>query len=131
MNIQVRYYSRSGNTKALAEAIAQAAHATAISVDQTNANINEPTDFLFVGGALYAYGIDHHLKSWLNILDASKVKKAVVFSTSRLSKYSIDVIKKTLQNKGITVLEETIYYKNHPTDAELEEAKNTVKKIIQ
>ena len=34
MNIAVRYYSRSGNTKALASAIANGASVTAVSVDE-------------------------------------------------------------------------------------------------
>ena len=37
MSIAVRYYSRSGNTKAVAEAIADAAGVAAVSVDQDEA----------------------------------------------------------------------------------------------
>ena len=36
---EVRYYSRSGNTKAVAEAIAKAAGVTAVSVTDTGAAI--------------------------------------------------------------------------------------------
>lgn len=59
----VRYYSRSGNTKLVADAIAQAIGTTAISVDQADAKITQSIDTLFVGGALYAYGLDKHLKN--------------------------------------------------------------------
>ena len=62
MNIAVRYYSRSGNTKAVADAIAAAAQVQAVSVDQDDAAITEPVDVLFIGGALYAYGLDSSLK---------------------------------------------------------------------
>ncbi|MBR4262944.1 MAG: flavodoxin family protein [Bacilli bacterium] len=41
MNIKVRYYSRSGNTKALAEAIAKGVNTDAISIDSENADIKE------------------------------------------------------------------------------------------
>ena len=58
MRAAVRYYSRSGNTKAVAEAIAEAAGVSAISVDASDAAITEPVDVLFIGGALYAYGLD-------------------------------------------------------------------------
>lgn len=54
MNIAVRYYSRSGNTKLLAETIESEAHVKAISVDSADAEIKEPVDLLFIGGALYA-----------------------------------------------------------------------------
>ena len=114
MSAAVRYYSRSGNTKALAEAIAKTVHAEAVSVDAGDAVISEPVDVLFIGGALYAYGLDGHLKDYLKSLDGVKVRKAVVFSTSWLSKHSVDLIKKALAEKGIPVEEEFILVKqNH------------------
>ncbi len=118
----VRYYSRSGNTKILAEAIARAVGTEAVSVDAGNASITEPVDVLFVGGALYAYGLDKHLKSWLSGLDGAKVKKAVVFSTSWISKHSLDLIRVALQAKGIDVASESIYAKNKPTAENLKAA---------
>lgn len=122
MNIAVRFYSRSGNTKAVAEAIAKAAGVSAVSVDQQEAAISEQVDTLFIGGALYAYGLDSHLKAYLKTLDKDQVKKAVVFSTSWISKHSINLIKKGLREKGIEVVEETFYVKNRPSDAQLKEA---------
>ena len=79
MNIKVRYYSRSGNTKLLAESIAKGLNVEAISVDSNNSQITDNTDILFVGGALYAYGLDKNLKEYLSNIDGSKVKRAVVF----------------------------------------------------
>ena len=93
MNIAVRYYSRSGNTKLLADAIAKGLNVNAISVDDKDSKIEENTDILFIGGALYAYGLDKNLKEYLSSIDGSKVNRAVVFSTSWLSKHSIDLIK--------------------------------------
>lgn len=61
MNIAVRYYSRGGNTKLLADAIAKSLDVSAVSVDSENSEINEKVDVLFIGGALYAYGLDKHL----------------------------------------------------------------------
>ena len=61
MKVEVRYYSRSGNTKVLAEAIAKEAGVKAISVDSKEAEINNKVDVLFIGGALYAYGLDNNL----------------------------------------------------------------------
>ena len=129
MNIAVRYYSRSGNTKLLAETIASEAHVKAISVDSADAEIKEPVDLLFIGGALYAYGLDKHLKEYLKTLKKEYIKKAVVFSTSWLSKHSIDLIKKALSENGIEVEDEFIYAKNKPSLEKLEEAKNVVKKF--
>ena len=130
MKFQVRYYSRSGNTKALANAIAKGLGVKAISIDEKDATINEITDILFIGGALYAYGLDNKLKSYIKELDASKIKKAVVFSTSWISKHSIDLLKTMLSKKGIIVADEYLYFKNMPSDEELKITENTVKSLI-
>ena len=99
MKNAVRYYSRSGNTKTAAEAIARAIGTDAVSVDSASASLQEPVDVLFIGGALYAYGIDKHLKAYLGSLKKDQVKKAVVFSTSWISKHAIDLIKDELNRK--------------------------------
>mgnify|MGYP002869912453 CR=1 FL=1 len=122
MNAAVRYYSRSGNTKAVAEAIAEAFDVSAISVDQGDAAITEPADVLFVGGALYAYGIDNKLKEYLKTLKKDDAKKAAVFSTSWLSKHAIDLIKKGLSEAGIPVVEESFYVRGKPGKQQLEDA---------
>lgn len=124
----VRYYSRSGNTKLVADAIAEGAGVKAVSVDQPGAQITEDVDTLFVGGALYAYGIDKKLKSYLDSIDASHVKKAYVFSTSWLSKHALDLIKKALEAKGIAVAPETFYVKNKANGQQLAEARAFGKK---
>ena len=131
MNITVRYYSRSGNTKAVADAIAHACNTPAVSVDAVNASLNEPADLLFIGGALYAYGLDSHLKAYLKTLNKDMVKKAAVFSTSWISKHSIDLIVRALKEAGIEVIDETFYVKNRPDASQIEAAKAFAKKYAQ
>ncbi len=126
----VRYFSRSGNVKAMAEAIAKATGTEAVSVTDACAALTEPVDTLFVGGALYAYGIDEALKTYLQGLDAACVKKAVVFSSSWVSKHAIDLIKGELEARGIAVEAETFYVRSKPSAAQLEEAAAFAKKFI-
>jgi len=114
MSTAVRYYSRSGNTRAVAEAIAAKAGLQAVSVDSPEAGLSDGVDVLFIGGALYAYGIDKHLKKYLKTLGSGDAKKAVVFSTARFSKHALDVIKKELAGAGIPVEEETFFSKGKP-----------------
>ena len=128
--IAVRYYSKSGNTKLLAEAIGKGAGVIPISVDQDSAKITENIDVLFIGGALYAYGLDKVMNEYLSGIDGNKVKKAVVFSTSWISKHSIDLIKKALVEKGIEVADETCYVRNKPNEKQLAEAEAFAKKFI-
>ena len=78
MRIAVRYQSRGGNTKAVAEVIAQAAGVAALPISEA---IAEPVDLLFVGGGMYAWDIDKSLRAYLTDTDLSMVAKAVVFTT--------------------------------------------------
>ena len=130
MSVAVRYYSRSGNTKLLAEAISKGAETSAISVDAPEAKIEEKADVLFIGGALYAYGLDKNLREYLSNLNKENIGKAVIFSTSWISKHSITLIKEALVEKGITVEEEYFYAKSKPSEDVLSEAENFAKKFI-
>ena len=130
MQAAVRYYSRSGNTKLVAEAIAKALKVSAVSVDSPEAALTERADVLFVGGALYAYGLDKHLREYLSALDREKVGKAVIFSTSWISRHRIDLIRKALEEKGIPVAEETFYVKNRPNTEQLQEAADFARKML-
>ncbi len=70
------------------------------------------------------------MNKYLASIDGSKVGKAVVFSTSWISKHSIDLIKKALKAKGIDVVEETCYVKNKPNDKQLMEAEEFAKRFV-
>lgn len=131
MESAVRYYSRSGNTRLVAEAIASALGVPAVSVDAPEAALSERTDVLFLGGALYAYGLDRKLVSYIRGLDASKVGCAVLFSTTWLSKHSFDLMRKELAAKGIAAAEETFYVKNRAGETQLQEAKDFAVRMVQ
>jgi hypothetical protein len=72
MKIAIRYYTKTGNTKKLAEAIGSAINVEAKTVDEP---LTEDIDILFLGSAVYAAGIDQKIKdfvdSQLKIGDAS------------------------------------------------------------
>ena len=123
MKCAVRYYSRSGNTRLLAEAIADELGVEAVSADSSDATISGHIDVLFIGGALYAYGLDKKLVSYIRALDGDMVGRAVLFSTTWLSKHSFDLMRKELEARGIAVAERTFYAKNKPSAERLKEAK--------
>jgi flavorubredoxin len=102
----------------------------AVSVDSAEASIDTPVDVLFVGGALYAYGIDSHLRACLDSLDGSRVGKAVVFSTSWVSKHAIELVREALAEKGISVAKETLYFRGKPDESQIEEAKAFARKFL-
>ena len=123
----VRYCSHGGNTKVLALAIAEALNVEAKSIEE---KVNEEVDTLFLGGALYAYGIDKALTAYIEALDKNMIKKVVVFSTSWISKHAIALIKKGLKEKGIPYVDEFIYARGKPNQKELDKAKEIAKKYL-
>ncbi len=130
MKIAVRYYSRSGHTKTAAEAMARAVGVRAVSVDTDEAPLQEPVDLLLIGGALYAYGLDKHLRTYLKMLSLHTVKRAAVFSTSWLSKHAIDLIRNGLKEVGIPVEDAYFYVKGMPDEAQQQQAAAWARKWV-
>jgi flavodoxin len=79
MKTAVRYCTRSGNAKKLADAVATAIGSTAESV---GVPLSEPVDLLFLGGAVYAGNLDSHLKSFVSALTSGKAKSIAVFNSA-------------------------------------------------
>jgi flavodoxin len=103
MNIAVRYFTRSGNTKKLADAIADTVHVKAMPLTE---KITEQTDLLFLGGSVYAGGIAPALADFINTLNSNLVKKVIIFSTAAVVKSAYPQIKSLLGEKGIIAAEQ-------------------------
>jgi flavodoxin len=139
MNIAVRYLSKSGNTEKVARAIAESLGVQSVSVLKQDSAITEETDVLFLGSAVYAFGIDDAVKSFIQKLDKSRIKKIVVFSTSALVKCVYSQVKKLLSEKGIPLSAKefhcwgkfTCLHNGRPNTADLERAKAFAKEIIK
>lgn len=135
MKIEIRYYSRGGNTKKVAEAIGKAINIEAKTTDEP---LKEDVDILFLGSAVYAYGLDEHIKTFIKNIDV-KVGKVVNFSTAAAIKSTYKHIKKLLDAKGIKLAEEEFYcrgsfgpvHKGHPNDEDLKKAAGFAKEIIK
>lgn len=100
MNIEIRYQSRGGNTRAVAEEIAKEFNIECKTID---APITEYVDLLFVGGGVYKWDADEQLIEFLKTLDNKKVGKVVAFSTTGAMKVAITRIKEYSQKAGIEV----------------------------
>ncbi len=134
--IEVRYFSRTGNTAKLANTIARTAGCEAKTTDIF---LKERADILFIGASVYGAGIDKNVKDFIESLDGSKVGIAVIFSTSALVERAYPEIKKHLSAKGIRVASEDFYcrgqftflHKNRPNDQDLVRAKQFTEKMIE
>ena len=130
MNVAVRYYSKLGNTKRIAEAIAKGAGVTAVSIMEETA-LDKGVDLLFLGGAPYANVMAPELRAYAEGLDAANVGRAVLFTTSNWSRRTVRALKKILRQKGIQV-DDKYFYANMTrvkarADAAKEFAENQIK----
>lgn len=127
MNIAVRYYSRSGNTKKVADAIAKAA---GVEAKDCSVPVQENTDLLFLGGSVYGFGLDEHTKDYIEHLSAGNVKAVSVFGTSAIVKTGNQEMKNLLTAKGMNVLKRefycrgafTVMHRGHPDAGDLNQA---------
>ena len=135
MKIEVRYYSRSGNTRKLAEAIAEQAGCAAQDISEP---VDGYTDLLFLGASVYAGGIDKSVKEFISVLNKDAVGSVAVFSTSALAERAFPQIKKELEKKGIAVLDKDFYcrgkfmlfHRGRPNDDDVSAAKSFATELI-
>ena len=134
MKIAIRYYSRGGNTKKLAEAISKA---VGVNAETTSVPLTEDVDILFLGSSVYAYGVDDEVKKFISGISVN-VGKVVNFSTAALIKSTYKQVAKLLAEKNIPFAEEEFYcrgsfavmHKGRPNADDCKAAADFAKKII-
>lgn len=136
MTVAIRYYSKSGNTEKVAQAISKAIGVPAQTV---NRPITEPVDILFLGSAVYAAGVDGSVKSFIDSLDKSKVGRVVNFSTAALLPSTYSQVSKLLKAKNIPLDKKEFHcrgkfakvHKDRPNQDDLEQAQKFALDIMQ
>ena len=134
--IAVRYYSRGGNTKKLAEAIAKSA---GVEAKDCSVPIAEPIDLLFLGGSVYAFSLDDNIKNYIAGLNPQNIKNVALFGTSAIVKKGNQEMEKLLRNKDITVLKHdfycrgsfTVMHKNRPNNKDLKRAADFALTVLE
>ena len=127
MKIAVRYYTKTGNTKRLAEAIARAVGTEALPISTP---ITEPVDILFLGNSYYAFTIDPEVRSFILSLDKNKVKKIVNFGSAALMNSTWKKVKAVADKVGIQMDEREFHckgefkglHKGKPDEADMKAA---------
>ncbi len=135
MKIAVRYYTKTGNTKRLAEAIAKAVDAEALPISTP---IDEPVDILFLGNSYYAFTIDPEVRTFVSSLDQNKVKKIVNFGSAAMMNSTWKKIKAVADKVGIPMDEREFHckgefkgiHKGKPDESDLKAAAEFARKII-
>ena len=134
MKVAIRYYTRGGNTKKLADAIAEA---IGVEAKTTAEPLTEDVDILFLGSSVYAYGVDDEVKKFIKGIDV-KVGKVVNFSTAAIIKSTYKQVAKLLAEKNIPFAKEefacrgsfSVMHKGKPDADDCKAAADFAKEIV-
>ena len=135
MRIAVRYYTKTGNTKRLAEAVAKAAGVEALPISSP---VSEPADILFLGNSYYAFSIDPEVRAFIRSLDRSKVGRIVNFGSAAMLNSTYKKVKAEADRAGIPMDEREFHckgefkglHKGRPNEEDLKAAAEFTESII-
>ena len=136
MKYAVRFYTKTGNTKRLAEAIARVLGVEALPI---SAPIEEQVDVLFLGNSYYAFNIDPEVKSFVKSLDREKVGKIVNFGSAAMLNSTYKKVKAEADKVGIPMAEQEFHckgefkgiHKGRPNEEDLKAAAEFAREIMK
>ncbi len=124
MTYAVRYYTKTGNTKKLADAVAGELGVEAKPISDP---ITEPVDILFLGNSYYAFNIDPEVRAFIASLDKEKVGEIVNFGSAAMMNSTIKKVRAEADKVGIPVDSKEFHckgefkglHKGRPNEADL------------
>ena len=136
MTYAVRYYTKTGNTKRLAEAVAKQLGVEALPL---SAGIKEAVDILFLGNSYYAFNIDLEVKQFIASLDKDLVGKIVNFGSAAMLNSTYKKVKAEADKVGIPMDEREFHcrgefkgiHKGKPDENDLKAAGEFAKQFLQ
>ena len=127
MTFAVRYYTKTGNTKRLALAMAEVLGVEALPISEP---VNEAVDYLFLGNSYYAFNIDPEVKDFVGSLDKKLVGKIVNFGSAAMLNSTYKKVKAEADKVGIPMDEKEFHckgefkgiHKGRPNDSDVRAA---------
>ena len=127
MKFAVRYYTKTGNTKRLAEAVAAELGVQVLPISEP---VTEQADVLFLGNSYYAFNIDPEVRNFVASLDKEKVGKIVNFGSAAMLNSTYKKVKAEADKVGIPMDEREFHcrgefkglHKGRPNEEDLNEA---------
>lgn len=140
MKIDIVYYSATGNTRKIAEAIAETVKCEARQAQQDPPALD--ADIVFVGSAVYATS-DHDIHPSIKLF-ADRLRSAhfqgrvALFATGFSKSDAIGLLRKAFAERGLSVMEESFFCKGkfllfmqgHPDKEDIGEAKAFASRIL-
>ena len=134
MNCAVRYYTKTGNTKKLADAVAKAVGTEALPISTP---VDEKVDILFLGNSYYAFNIDPEVRDFVRSLDRNKVGRIVNFGSAAMLNSTCKKVKAEADKAGIKMDEREFHckgefkgiHKGKPDEEDLKAAADFAKMV--
>ena len=135
MKIAVRYYTKTGNTRRLAEAVAAAAGVEALPI---SVPVTERVDLLFLGNSYYAFSIDPEVRNFIRSLDRKLVGRIVNFGSAAMLNSTYKKVRAEAEKVGIKVDEHEFHcrgefkslHRGRPNEEDLRAAAEFARKMI-
>ena len=108
MKYAVRYYTKTGNTKKLAEAMAAELGVEALPITEP---VTEKVDLLLLGNSYYAFSIDPEVRSFVRSLDKNLVGKIMNFGSAAMLNSTYKKVKAEADKVGIPMDEREFHCK--------------------
>ena len=136
MKVAVRYYTKTGNTKRLAEAVAKAVDTEALPI---SVPVDEPVDILFLGNSYYAFSIDPEVRKFVASLDKTRVGRIVNFGSAAMLNSTWKKVKAEADRAGIPMDKREFHckgefkgiHKGKPDETDMKAAAEFARKIME
>ena len=134
MKAEIRYFTKTGNTKKLADAIAAELGTPAKDLSSP---LPEKTDILFLCSSVYWAGADSSVKKYIKD-NANKIGTLVNVSTAAMIGSTYAQIKKVCGQAGVTISNKEFHcrgkfaamHPGHPDDADIQAVKKFARKVM-
>lgn len=136
MNTAIRYYSKFGHSKQMAEAIEEIVGAKASTVAEP---LNEPVETLYLGAGVFLGKVNGAVMDFIATLTPDKVKSVVLFGSCAIIESPVPQMRKALEARGIKVSDKSFTCKGsmgplhsgHPNAQDIENFRQFIQSTIK
>ena len=134
MTTAIRYFSKFGHTKQMADVVGKV---TGAKLETTDVPVNQPVDVLYLGSGVMLGKISSDMTKFIKSLTPDKVKCVVCFGSCAIIKSPVPQMRSLLEAQGITVSEKEFTCKGsmgplhagHPDKQDLDDLRQFIKSI--
>lgn len=131
----IRYYSKFGHSKQMAEAIEEIVGAKATPVSEP---LHESVEQLFLGAGVFLGKVNKAVFDWIDTLTPAMVKCVVLFGSCAIIDSPVPQMKKYLEARGIQVCDKSFtckgsmgpVHKGHPDAKDLDDLKRFARSVL-